>query len=394
MPQGYYFIENIPAGTVSVRATLRRLPAAAEVTASASCPARRIDRTSRSRPSPVAAAGHRRPHRTQERAGAARRGHHQADRHRRHGAEAAGRSHRAGAGVAAGRGAGEHLRHATCRATPLISVRGGRVDQNATYIDGVPVQNGIHTGTATCGRRHRQRRRAPRSLTVGDQRLRGRLDHHRRLVGRVRQRAGAASSTSRPAPAATSSAATSATRPACSASPTTARASTSSPARSSGPIGKHLTFFVSGRVEGQQLDQRRQPRLALPELFRGRRRHHLPGRAQFGKAGRLPAVDSIDVPVYNYAVTEGGCDLPAARAASRAPTFAPMAANYGATCHANQAYAPPSTNYFTTDKLNYSFGQGSRLSLSYLFSGNQNSRATTRRRRHAAARSPAPTWRR
>jgi len=34
---------------------------------------------------------------------------------------------------------------------PTISVRGGRVDQNATYIDGVPVQNGIHTGTATSG---------------------------------------------------------------------------------------------------------------------------------------------------------------------------------------------------------------------------------------------------
>ena len=33
--------------------------------------------------------------------------------------------------------------------SPLISVRGGRVDQNAVYIDGVPVQNGIHTGTAT-----------------------------------------------------------------------------------------------------------------------------------------------------------------------------------------------------------------------------------------------------
>src|ERR1019366_7465007 len=32
--------------------------------------------------------------------------------------------------------------------TPSISVRGGRTDQNATYIDGVPVQNGIHTGAA------------------------------------------------------------------------------------------------------------------------------------------------------------------------------------------------------------------------------------------------------
>ena len=49
-----------------------------------------------------------------------------------------------------------------------------------------------------------------------------------------------------------------------------------------------------------------------------------------------------------------------------------MAANCGRTCFSNQAYATPSTNYFTSDKLTYSYGQGSRLSLSYNSSGNQN----------------------
>ncbi len=43
--------------------------------------------------------------------------------------------------------------------TPLISVRGGRVDQNNTYIDGVPVQNGIHTGQGTSNGGERRGRR-------------------------------------------------------------------------------------------------------------------------------------------------------------------------------------------------------------------------------------------
>ena len=76
--------------------------------------------------------------------------------------------------------------------------------------------------------------------------------------------------------------------------------------------------------------------------------------------------------MYDYAVIQGGCDNTAAQGGYNGAHNTAMAANCGRTCYSNQAYATPSTNFFTSDKLTYSYGQGSRLSLSYNFSGNQN----------------------
>ena len=107
-PQGYYFIENIPAGTVSVRATyVGYRPLQQDGVRILSGQTLTVDFTLESSPVQLADIV---VTAEQERAGAARRGLDQADHHRRHGAEAAGRSHPAGARVAAGRGAGEHLR--------------------------------------------------------------------------------------------------------------------------------------------------------------------------------------------------------------------------------------------------------------------------------------------
>ncbi len=141
----------------------------------------------------------------------------------------------------------------------------------------------------------------------------------------------------------------------------------------SGPITKHLTFFVSGRVEG------------LNSNNGGSHGYLFPGYSAVGvdttytvpkggQAGSAATVDSQQVSVYNYAVTEGACNnnvAPGVVPYSKS-SFAPIASNYGATCHSNQSYTSPNTNYFTTDKLNYSFGQGSRIALEYIFSGNQN----------------------
>lgn len=252
---------------------------------------------------------------------------------------------------------------------PTISVRGGRVDQNATYIDGVPVQNGIHTGTATSGGASISNAPGAPVLSVatngfedasittgassaafgnaqagiinistrtGGSKLSGNIGYETGLLGLAYYGQGLNIFSG----------------------------------SLSGPLGKHLTFFVSGRVEGNNSTNGGNhawlfpgySRVSLDTTYRV---------ANFGKAG-TPATDSIDVPVYNYAVTQGGCNLPSTQGGYQGAAFAPMAANFGATCHANQSYTSPSTNYFTTDKLNYSFGQGSRLSLSYLYSGNQN----------------------
>ena len=253
---------------------------------------------------------------------------------------------------------------------PTISVRGGRVDQNATYIDGVPVQNGIHTGTATAiGQSIGNAPGAPVlslatngfedasvttgassaafgnaqagviniSTRTGGSKLSGNLGYETGMLGLA----------------------------------TYGQGLNIFSGSLSGPIGKHLTFFASGRVEGNNATND------------GNHGYLFPGYsavsvdttyrvANFAQAGQGPVADSVNVSVYNYAVTSGGCSNPSTQGGFSGAAFAPMAANFGATCHTNQAYTSPSTNYFTTDKLNYSFGQGSRVSLSYLYSGNQN----------------------
>lgn len=247
--------------------------------------------------------------------------------------------------------------------TPSISVRGGRTDQNATYIDGVPVQNGIHTGAAgsvggaptltvatngfeeasiTTGASSASFGNAQSgiiniSTRAGGNKFSGNIGYETGLLGLAYYGQGL----------------------------NTFRGSFG------GPIGKHLTFFLSGSLEGNNSQNG------------GNHAWLYPGYARVGldttftvpnggKAGTAAAVDSVAVNVYNYAVVEGGCTLPADSGGFVGAHNTAMAANYGATCHANQIYSDPSTNYFTTDKLTYSFGQGSRLSLSYIYSGNQN----------------------
>ena len=60
-----------------------------------------------------------------------------------------------------------------------LSIRGGRENENATYIDGVPTQAG-YRGDAFVGS-------AGTELTHRHQRVRRGVDHHRVELGRVRQ---------------------------------------------------------------------------------------------------------------------------------------------------------------------------------------------------------------
>lgn len=262
--------------------------------------------------------------------------------------------------------------------TPLISVRGGRVDQNATYIDGVPVQTGVHTGqsSATGAISREASVNGPPQLQVatngfeeasittggssaeygnaqggiiniatktGGNKFSGNLNYETGLLGLAQYGQGV----------------------------------NIFAGALSGPITKNLTFFVSGRVEGNN------------STNGGNHGWLYPGYAAVGvdtqytvptggNAGKAAAVDSQTVSVYNYAVVEGACNansLAPGVTAYQGSSFAPIASNYGQTCHSNQAYTSPNTNYFTTDKLSYTFGQGSRIALSYIFSGNQNRNA-------------------
>ena len=241
--------------------------------------------------------------------------------------------------------------------SPAISVRGGRTDQNVTYIDGVPVQAGQHTGgsptltVATNGFEEASITTGASSASFGNaqagiinistrgggSKFSGNLGYETGLLGLAYYGQGY----------------------------------NKFQASFGGPIGKHLQFFLSANLEGFNSSNGGNhawlypgySRVSLDTTFT------VPNAP---KAGTAAVVDSVQVNVYNYAVTIGGCDLPSSQGGFKGANNAAMANNYGVACHANQAYSSPSTNYFTTDKLTYSFGQGSRLSLSYLFSGNQN----------------------
>jgi len=254
--------------------------------------------------------------------------------------------------------------------TPLISVRGGRVDQNATYIDGVPVQNGIHTGQGTAGGGSAVQG-APQ-LTVGTNGFE-----------EASITTGASSASFGNAQAGIINISTRNGGNAFSGNlgyetgllggAYYGQGLNSIKGSFGGPIGKHLNFFLSGQVEGNNSSNGGNNRWLYPATYSQVAVDTTYTIAASGKANSAGTpTDSSQIKVYDYALTEGGCNLPASQGGFIGANDARMAANYGVTCHANQAYTSPSTNYFTTDKLNYTFGQGSRISLGYVFSGNQN----------------------
>ncbi len=136
-----------------------------------------------------------------------------------------------------------------------------------------------------------------------------------------------------------------------------------------GPLMKNLTFFLQGRLEGTTSNNQGYQGYLYPsyQAVRIDTTFRLPVSA--GSA----TSDSTDVNVYDYADVQGACksyqNVAPDNQSQRAND---MRNNYGASCNQNQQYAAPSTTYYATAKLNYSFGQGSRFAASYLFSGGQS----------------------
>ena len=131
-----------------------------------------------------------------------------------------------------------------------------------------------------------------------------------------------------------------------------------------GPIMKDLTFFVGGVVEGNQSTLRGYKGWEVPTFVRV----GVDTTYTVAKTRNSPTSDSTLVSVYKSAMFRGECSNALVANASDPD----MRNNYGYECHGNQNPYSPSTNMQLTSKLNYSFGQGSRLALSYLNSGNQN----------------------
>jgi outer membrane receptor for ferrienterochelin and colicin len=124
----------------------------------------------------------------------------------------------------------------------------------------------------------------------------------------------------------------------------------------SGPIAKNFTFFVSGALEGQQSVASGFDSQKFPIFLQA----GIDTTVAVPSALNDPTADTSYVNVYNYAISRGECDT---FANSKDPG---IASNYGVDCQGVRVPWSGRSTYQLTGKLNYSFGTGSRLALTAL----------------------------
>jgi hypothetical protein len=236
----------------------------------------------------------------------------------------------------------------------ILSVRGGRADENSTYVDGVPVNPGnrgtgsgrgvptlsvgvntfedasITTGASSAEFGNAQGGVIAITTRTGGQRFSGNIGYETDEFSGLTRSAGFNSLN----------------------------------ASLGGPITKDLTFFVGGVVVGTRFGT---------GGFRG---DETPGWVPVGvdttytiPTSTSATADSLVLPVFNYALYNGKCDASYAAGSSNPD----IANNYGYDCRGNRGGGGGvASNVQLTSKLNYSFGQGSRIALSYLASRGLN----------------------
>ncbi|HRP07381.1 MAG TPA: TonB-dependent receptor [Gemmatimonadales bacterium] len=131
-----------------------------------------------------------------------------------------------------------------------------------------------------------------------------------------------------------------------------------------GPLVGDLTFFVGGALTGSRFGNR------------GFHTDEIPSWVRVGvdTVYRVPktnsqTADSLTIPMHKMALFGGDCDAYYAGGSSNPD----IANNYGYECHGNLgAGGGSNSNLQLTSKLNWSFGQGSRISVSYLTSRDLN----------------------
>jgi hypothetical protein len=127
-----------------------------------------------------------------------------------------------------------------------------------------------------------------------------------------------------------------------------------------GPLARHLTFFLAGVLEGQQSsgsgrDSAKAPIFVLAGI----------DTTVSVPSDETPSADTTYVPVYRFAVSRGSCDE------FRHSANPGIRTNYGLGCQGIRIPISASSGYEFAGKLNYIFGTGSQLGLSYLRSQNQ-----------------------
>jgi hypothetical protein len=237
----------------------------------------------------------------------------------------------------------------------VLSVRGGRPDENSTYIDGVPVQPGnrgtgggrslptlqvgtnafedasITTGATSAEFGNAQGGVIAITTRTGGQSFSGNIGYETDEFSGLRN----------------------------------SSAFNRIQASIGGPITKSLTFFVGGVLEGTRSGNNGYRGWEIPGSVNSRLGGYVPvGVDTVYTIARTTSAtsDSIRLPVYNYALLGGDCD--AYYVANAADPD--IRNNYGEDCLQNRVPYSPASSAQLTSKLNYSFGQGSRIALSFI----------------------------
>jgi hypothetical protein len=125
-----------------------------------------------------------------------------------------------------------------------------------------------------------------------------------------------------------------------------------------GPITRNLTFFLSGALEGNKsiavgMDAEKSPIFVQAGIDTV---------VAVPTTAGDPTADTTMVPVYNYAAYRGDCDEFSGSADPE------IAANYGIDCQGGRTPYSGRSTYQVNGKLNYTFGTGSRVAFSALAS--------------------------
>jgi hypothetical protein len=130
-----------------------------------------------------------------------------------------------------------------------------------------------------------------------------------------------------------------------------------------GPLGGRLTFFLSGVLEGQKaqvtgFDAERAPVFVLAGV----------DTTVAVPSDRTVFADTTYVDVHRFAISRGRCDE------FSHSTHEGIRSNYGLECQGIRTPGTASSTYQLQAKLNYTYGRGSRLTLSHLASQTQGRR--------------------
>jgi hypothetical protein len=125
-----------------------------------------------------------------------------------------------------------------------------------------------------------------------------------------------------------------------------------------GPLIRNLTFFVSGALEGQNSVESGFDSQRFPLFVQAGIDTTVAVPSTLGD----PTADTTLVDVYNYAVYRGECSD------FSSSTNANIADNFGVGCRGIRVPSSSRSTYQLTGKLNYSFGTGSRIALTGLSS--------------------------